>query len=304
MRVSLCCALLVCPLFGGSSPNESLEISTGYLIGPKYDPRAFYLRTSAGANWQKSCSQPEYRRQVQGRLVGVTVDAFPAAGAASGQAFEAFPSSGLRLVRLVLQGEHHNSFQPDGSISAAEKQRLDQMLVSASQQGIAVELVLFHAEQDHNFDSPDAMLEAARHLTDWLIDRNHRHVILNPAADWSGRGWDFDSFVPNHLERISEAIRERFQLRHTDYALPIALSARNRIPENSRLVQDADVIIAQGDALGMDPRRVERPVLVEETDAGACAAVLERFSGCLLQGLPDAGTLRAVGPLMLKSYKP
>ncbi|QOY90277.1 hypothetical protein [Paludibaculum fermentans] len=281
-----------------------MEISTGYLIGPKYDPRAFYLRASAGAAWQKSCSQPEYRRQVQGRLVGVTMDVVPAAGGAPAQGFDALPSSGLRLVRLVLQGEHHNSFQADGSISAAEKQRLDQILVSAAQQGIAVELVLFHADQDHNFDSPEAMLEAARHLTDWLIDRNHRHVILNPAADWSGQGWDFDSFVPNHLEKISEAIRERFQLRHTDYALPIALSARNRISENSRLVQDADVIIAQGDALGMDPRRVERPVLVEEADAGACAAVLARFSGCLLRGLPDAGTLRAVGPLMLKSYKP
>lgn len=304
MRVFFCCVLFVCPLFGGSSPNETLEISTGYLIGPKYDPRAFYLRSSAGAAWQKSCSQPEYRRQVQGRLVGVTMDAFPASGGPPAGGFDALPSSGLRLVRVALQSAHHNSFQSDGSMPEAEKQRLDRVLVAAAQQGIAVELVLFHADQDHNFDSPEALLDATRKLTDWLIDRNHRHVILNPAADWSGQGWDFDSFLPNHLEKISEVIRERFQLRHTDFALPIALSAKNRISEGSRLVQDADVIIAQGDALGMDPRRVERPVLVEEADAGACAAVLERFSGCLLQGLPDAGTLRAVGPLMLKSYKP
>ncbi|MBN9663944.1 MAG: hypothetical protein J0H49_37435 [Acidobacteria bacterium] len=281
-----------------------MEISTGYLIGPRYDPRAFYLRSSAGAAWQKSCSQPEYRRQVQGRLVGVTLDAFPASGGAPAGGINALPSSGLRLVRVALQGASHNSFQPDGSIPDAEKQRLDVVLAAAAQQGIAVELVLFHADQDHNFDSPDAILDATRKLTDWLIDRNHRHVILNPAADWSGHGWDFDSYVPNNLEKISEAIRERFQVRHTDFALPIALSAKNRITESSRLVQNADVIIAQGDALGMDPRRVERPVLVEEADAGACAAVLERFSGCLLQGLPDAGMLRAVGPLMLKSYKP
>ncbi|MGJ5817431.1 hypothetical protein [Paludibaculum fermentans] len=281
-----------------------MEISTGYLIGPKYDPRAFYLRSSAGAAWQKSCSQPEYRRQVQGRLVGVTMDAFPAGGGAPAREIGALPASGLRLVRVALQGAHHNSFLPNGSMPPNEQIRLDQVLVSAAQQGIAVELVLFHPEQDQDFESPDALVEAARLLTDWLIDHNHRHVILNPAADWSGHGWDFDSFVPNHLERISEAIRERFQVRHTDYALPIALSARNRIAEGSRLVQDADVIIAQGDALSMDPRRVERPVLVEEADAGACAAALERFSGCLLQSLPDAGTLRAVGPLMLKSYKP
>ncbi|WP_321469981.1 hypothetical protein [uncultured Paludibaculum sp.] len=303
MRVSLCCALLVCPLLGGSSPSETLEISTGFLIGPKYDPRAFYLRSSAAAVWQKACSAPEYRRQAQGRLLGVTMDEMPASGALP-DSLDVLPSKGLRLVRLPLQAEHQNVFQPDGSIRDSEKDSLDRLLIAAAQQGIAVELVLFHTAQDHNFDSPESLLAAARYLTDWLIDRNHRHVILNPAADWSSPGWDFDSYVPNHLEQIADAIRDRFQARRTDFALPIAISARTRLTADSRLVLDADVIIAQGDALGLDPRRVERPVLVEGPDASACAALLERFSGCLLQGVPNAGTLRAVGPIMLKSYKP
>lgn len=303
MRFSLCLVLLIGPLFGGSSPGETLEISTGFLIGPKYDPRAFYLRRSPSADWRKTCSAPECRREAQGRLVGVTMGSLPPAGELP-SCVDAMPASELRLVRLPLQSAAHNAFAVDGTLKPAERDRLDGLLGAAAQQGIAVELVLFDPEQDHNFFSPDSMLDAARHLTDWLIDRNYRHVLLDPAADWSAEGWDFDSWVPNHLEQVADAIRERFLARRTDFALPIAISARTRLTADSRLIQDADVIVARGDALSLDPRRVERPVLAVGVDAGACASLLRRFAGCLLESLPDEGTLRTVGPIMLKSYKP
>lgn len=303
MRVLPFCVLLVVPLFGGSSPSETLEISTGFLIGPKYDPRAFYVRRSPAADWHKACSAPEFRRQAQGRLVGVTVGEVPVKGNLPASV-DGMPSIGLRLMRLELQSEARSLFLPNGHLKPGEQEGLDQLLTAAGQQGIAVELVLFHPGQDHNFESPESLLAAARVLTSWLIDHNHRHVLLNPAADWSGSGWDFDSWVPNHIEQIADTIRDEFRIRHTDYALPIALSWRTRISADSRLVMDADVIVARGDALSLNPKLVERPVLMESEDAGACAAMLGRYSGCLLEGLPDEDTLRAVGPVMLKSYKP
>jgi hypothetical protein len=272
----------------------SLEVSTGYLIGPRYDPHAFYVRTSAGAAWQKTSSSAEFRKQAQGRLLGVTLT--PAQ-----TDLEPLAVHGLQLVRLALQSPSGSLFAPDGSLRPQERDRLHLLLDAASAQGIAVELVFFDPAVDQDFDSPDAMLAAVSNLTDWLIGENHRNVLLDPAADWSAPGWDFDHFVPQNLERIAALIRQRFQAKRTDYALPVVITSSNRLAENSSLVQEADVIVARGEALALDPRRVERPVLVREKSAQGCALALERFAGCLVEEDAGGGLYRRLAPLVLKS---
>lgn len=271
-----------------------LEVSTGFMLGPRYDAHAFYSRTSITAAWQKTCSTAEFRKAVQGRLLGVTFG--PALAA-----MEPLAVHGLRLVRVALQSPFASLFAPDGSLREPERERLQLLLDSAAGQGVAVELVFFDPAVDQDFDSPDAMLAAVRNLTDWLIDGNHRNVLLDPAADWSASGWDFDHFVPQNLERIATLIRERFQVKRTDFALPIVITASNRLAEDSRLVREADVIVAQGEALSLNPRRVERPVVVREKTAQGCAAALERFAGCLLDESAGSGIYRELAPLVLKS---
>lgn len=296
MRIPAICALVL-PLLAAAVRGGELEVSTGYLIGPKHDAHSIYIRSSAGAPWQKAGSTPEFRKSFWGRLLGVTFQP-------SSPTLESVAGAGLQLVRLSLQSAGASSFSADGSIPGAEKERLGAILSSAAAQGIAIEMVLFHPAQDQNFDSPDAILAAVRHLTDWLIDRNYRHVLLNPAADWTCPGWDFDAFVPQNLERIAATIRDRFQARRTDFALAVVLSARNHLNENSSLVQDADVLVVEGDALAMDPRRLDRPMLVRESNPAACAAALQRYSGCLLASPAEPHTLRTLASLALKSPKP
>jgi hypothetical protein len=289
--------VLLLPLLAALTIGADLEVSTGFLIGPKYDSRSIYIRASAATQWQKSGSSPEFRKSFGGRLLGVTMHP-------SGPALESVAGAGLQLVRLHLQSTTSSSFAPDGSIPDPEKRRLGVILSAAATQGMAIELVLFHPAQDQNFDSPEAILDAVRLLTDWLIDNNYRHVLLNPAADWTCPGWDFDSFVPQNLERIAARIRERFQVRRTDFALAVVLSARNHLNENSTLVQDADVLVVEGDALAMNPRRLDRPMLVRESNPAACAAALERFAGCLLADPPEPQSLRTLASLALKAPKP
>jgi hypothetical protein len=296
MRIPAIC-LLLAPLLAAPGFGAELEVSTGFLIGPKYDSRSIYIRTSAAEQWQKSGSTPEFRKSFWGRLLGVTLQA-------SDPPLERVAGAGLQLVRLNLQSPDSSAFAPDGSLPAAEKQRLGAILSETAAQGIAIELVLFHPAQDQNFDSPEAILDAVRLLTDWLIDSNYRHVLLNPAADWTCPGWDFDSFIPHNLERIANGIRDRFQARRTDFALAVVLSARNQLNETSTLVQDADVLVVEGDALRMNPRRLDRPMLVLESEATACAAALARFAGCLLAAPAEPDNLRALASLALKSPKP
>lgn len=272
----------------------SLEVSTGFLIGPRYDPHSFYVRTSAGAAWQKTCSSAEFRKEIQGRLLGVTF-------APAQTAMEPLAAHGLQLVRLALQSPSASLFAPDGSLLTPESERLHLLLNAASDQGVAVELVFFDPARDQDFDSPDAILAGVRNLTDWLIDRNHRNVLLDPAADWSAPGWDFGNFVPQNLERIAALIRERFQAKRTDFALPVVITSSNRLTADSRLVREADVIVAHGEALSMDPRLVERPVLVREKLAQGCVLALERFAGCLVEEAASGALYRQMAPMVLKS---
>lgn len=294
MRALLCAAAAL--LLGGAAAFAGgLEVSTGFLIGPRYDPRSFYVRSSSGLPWQKSCSSAEFRKQAQGRLLGVALEL-------QRTAIAPLASHGLQLVRLPLQSPAGTLFAPDGSLHQAASETLDALLGSAAAEGVAVELVLFDPHYDQDFHSPDAMLAAAANLTDWLIERDHRNVLLDPAADWSAPGWDFGHFVPQNLPRFATVIRQRFLASHTDYALPIVITSSNRLAENSPLVEEADVIMAHGEALSLDPRRVDRPVLVRESTAQGCAAALERYAGCLVVDASNPGGLyRRLAPLVLKS---
>lgn len=228
-----------------------LEVSTGFLIGPRHDPRAFYFRQQPGSAWQKSQAGRESRG----------------------------PALGFR--RVLLQSPDSNAFHPDGRLRADEFDRLQAMLAGAARESVAVELVLFHPDQDQSFDSPGSIDLAIVAVIDWLIDRNHRHVIVNPGGDWSAPGWDFDHYIPQHATQFAQVIRDRFQARKTDYLLPVAISLASRLTPGSPLVQEADVLVVSGEALSSDPRTVDRPMLVFASGGGACGPAAQRFSGCV-----------------------
>jgi hypothetical protein len=228
---------------------SGLEISTGFLIGPRHDPRALYFRQQPGSPWRKS------------------------------QAGKS--TLALSVQRVSLQTPESNAFLPDGSLRADAAAALDAALKDAANRSVAVELILFDPTQDQTFDSPESLEHAVEAVTDWLIDRDHRHVILNPGGDWSAPGWDFDRHVSRNASQFAQRIRDRFQARRTDYLLPVALSVSNRLAPNSPLVQEADVLILSGEAVSADLRAIERPLLVVAADGSACGAATQRFAGCV-----------------------
>lgn len=281
------------------------EISTGFMIGPKFDQRAFYVRSSPAHAWQKTYSGRENRRTAQGKMFGVRVDQALAGEkqlAAAIAALEGLAGSGVLLVSAQLQGAQsgHNAFAPDGTLKPEWARRLATLLQASDRHGLYVKLVLFHQNQDEHFDSPEAIVAAATNLADWLIEHQHRNVMVSIADGWAQRGWHFDAFVTEHLERLIDAVRERFQLKRCDYMLPVAVSADVKLAESSRLVQSADVLMVRGAALGMDARRLERPeIVVEEKDATTAAAAAERSAGWLYAPGPDDAALDRIAQLTI-----
>jgi len=263
------------------APLAAIEISTGFLIGASYDPRAFYVRPGPDQPWRKTNTSPEYRKTAHGKLVGVLL------GEAEGLTEAA--TAGVSLVTLPLQTREANTFDGRGVLRARALPELRRKLMAADEAGLIVELVLFHPARDEEFHSPEAIVDAARNLTDWLIEHEHRNVLLNFAGDWTAPGWDFGNWIPLHFEQLAETVRERFQHKRAGYTAPIALSVPVRLREDAPLIGAADLLLVSGEALELDLRKIDRPAVT--SDPGACAQAFARLAGCTMSTPEQVGLL-------------
>lgn len=261
-----------------AAPLGAIEVSTGFLIGASYDPRAFYVREAAGETWRKINSGPEYRKTAQGKLMGVALG--------HGGELEAALRPGVNFISIPMQGRAFTAFDPRGGLRPGFAAALSGKLAAADAAGLVVELVLFHPARDEEFFSTEAIVEAARNVAGWLIAENRRNVILNFAGDWTAPGWDFGSWIPLHFEELAEAVRARFQAERAGYTAPVALTAPVRLPEDAPLIRAADLLLLSGEALALDPRKIERPAVA--VGAEACPQGFARLSGCVLAGAGEA----------------
>lgn len=262
-------------LFAAALPAWAIEVTTGYLIGPKYDARAIYVRARPAAPWVK-VQAGGYHKSAEGKVLG----------ALTPKGFTARPA-GATLIRVPLQSETENLFTPFGKLDASRAREISALIASAARNQLIVELGVFHPSRDQDLHAPDFMIDAARNVVEWLVAADHRNVILNFAPDWEQDGWDFDHWVPMHLELLAETARGRFQSLKADFASPIAFTLGHRTVENSSLIQAADVVELAGEALAMDTRKIERPVLAVGSDA--CHSAIRRTSGCIVDSPEPPG---------------
>jgi hypothetical protein len=213
------------------------EITTGFLLGPKYDQRAFYIRYRPEEAWQKTYSGTEYRPQARGKLMNLrlvqalyhdewlTAKPFDADANTNAviAALDFYKSHGILMINVSMQGgqagyDHQiygldrsngfrygpekgtsvSAFRPDGSLKEDWLRRLARLLAAADQRGMVVNLMDFYQGQDEQFESTEAIHQAARNITNWLIDKKIRNVIIDVANEWDlpGGHWDFASYIP------------------------------------------------------------------------------------------------------------
>ncbi|MBI3665317.1 MAG: hypothetical protein HY236_03695 [Acidobacteria bacterium] len=176
------------------------------------------------------------------------------------------------------QGLLVSAFRADGSLKPAWLERLENLLRAADQHGMLVCLIYFYQGQDEVFDSTDAIEAAARHITDWLIDRKFRNVIIDVANEWDLQGdvWDHGEYIPQNIAGLVERIRERFQAKRADFTLPIGASTSGNMAYPASLAELCDVVLLHGNGRAPDEKAIRaqrykeysRPVLMIEDDNG------------------------------------
>ena len=269
-----------------SAPLSAVEIATGAMLGPRYKSERFYLRDSSQARWQLTYTGGLYRRQARGKLMTLRLGQslfddewleerqFDPEGNTTRviEALDFYKQHGVMALTVSLQsgnpgydekvngiarngsakqgktrGALISAFAPDGSLKAAWTARLERLLRAADQRGMVVCLTYFHSAQDEIFTEPKTIAAAARNITDWLIEKDFRNVIINVADEWDlgGRSWDHARFIPENINRLVEFVRERFN--HADYTLPIGASSSGKMSYPDSLARVCDLVLLHGD---------------------------------------------------------
>ncbi|MEX2264591.1 MAG: hypothetical protein WD696_21735 [Bryobacteraceae bacterium] len=298
-----------------SVPLAATEISTGFMLGLPYDPQSFYIRTDAAAKWEKTYSSREYRTQARGKLMNLrlaqalfhdewmTERPFDPRKNTDQviEALDFYKAHGVLMINVSLQGgqagyekavnsidrqngyrfgeekgTYVSAFRPNGSLKPEWLARLERLLRAADDRGMIVNLMYFYQGQDEVFDSPGAIHTAAQNITDWLIAKQIRNVIIEVANEWDLQGdrWDFGGYIPENIIDLMREIRSRFG--RAGYKLPITASSDGRMNYPDSLSRVSDVILIHGNGRtlaqkmqrAMDLKKAERPVLMNEDDNG------------------------------------
>jgi hypothetical protein len=143
-----------------------------------------------------------------------------------------------------------------------------------------VNVMYFYQGQDELFDSTKSIHTAAHNITDWLIARNHRNIVIDIANEYDiGPRWDFDEYIPRHILPLMDEVRERF--RKARFVVPVTVSSGGRMRYPASVMGQSDIVLLHGNNRSPEEKRrraaelkdVDRPVLMNEDDNGRQSTV-------------------------------
>ncbi len=327
---ALCAALLSSPL------AFAAEIAAGPMLGPRVKADRFFTRAGR-ARWNDTYDGGPYRgRSTRGSLLLVNAvhalfdDAWlteqefdPDANTeALIAALDLYKAHGALGVFVSLQGFDHpypessgvarsgraedgkekgtlaSAFLPNGDLDPAWTARLRRLLEETDKRGMVVCLTYFSPVQDEVLESDRALVAAARNITQWLIDNDHRNVIINVADSWDRQGvWDHRDFVQRNVGNLVIDIRDRFN--HAEFTLPIGAAGGDGLSYPSSLAKICDLVLVHGNrAERADKMRAvrtlseyDRPVILLEDPPQSApdAAELERTAAAVAAALESPG---------------
>jgi len=295
----------------------AIEIATGKMLGPRYDQRAFYVR-EPGGQWQKTYTGPQYRPEAAGRLMNLRIaqalfhDEWLTEGTVDPDqnmdrviaALDTYRQHGILAINVSLQcgnpgynrevpeikranaakagpgkGFLCSAFLPDGAMKPAWQQRLLRLARALDERGMILDLMYFYQSQDEVLKDPQAIRNAVRNATDFLIDNNLRNVIIEIANEQDVRGWDHELYIERDMGELMEIARERFLLKNAPFRLPITASSGPSMKLFDSTTVHADLTVIHG-----NNRRIEEkftrtktlyghplapgPILMNEDDNG------------------------------------
>jgi hypothetical protein len=281
-------------LASSAMPASAVEIATGKMLGPSYEPRAFYIRDKAGQPWRKTYTGRRFRPAAAGRLMNLRIaqalfhdewlTEFPFDPEKNTDrliaALDTYKAHGILSINTSLQagnpgyakefpaiqrdrayklgpgkGSHISAFKPDGSIKPEWLGRLKRLQQALDRRGMILNFMYFYQGQDEVFQDVEAIKRAVVNATDWLIDNNARNVVIDIANEHDIRGWDHDRWIHENMHELITLVRSRFREKKAGWIVPVGSSTGGSMRVFDNVRDHADLTIIHGNNRTVEQRR-------------------------------------------------
>lgn len=175
------------------------------------------------------------------------------------QMMPAWRAAGLLSFTINLQGGSpegysqtqpwdNAAYTPDGEPDPAYLDRLGRILDKADELGMAPILGLFYFGQDQRLDDERAVARAVEAVTDWLIARGDRHVLMEIANEVDVGHYSHDIIRAHRCHELIELVQARSK-DHLDTEagrLLVSTSMRGGTQPPDPIMRVADFILLHG----------------------------------------------------------
>lgn len=178
---------------------------------------------------------------------------------------------GLLSFTLNLQGGsptgygnknwNNSAFTAKGDLKPAYMDRLTRILDEAETLKMVVILGYFYFGQDQNLDDESAVVAAVDNVTDWLLEKGYRNVLVELNNESNIKAYDHEILKPARVHELIERVRSK---RKNGFRLLVSTSFGGRYIPDANVVAVSDYVLIHGNGV-KDPAFIKE--MVELTKA-------------------------------------
>lgn len=146
---------------------------------------------------------------------------------------------------------HNSAIEGDGSLRADYLGRLERILDKADKLGMVVILGYFYFGQDQRLTNEAAVIRATDNITQWLLERDYRHVLVEINNECNVR-YDHEILKP---DRVHELIRRVRTTERNSRRFYVGTSYGGGTIPKENVVRASDFLLLHGNGVS-DPARI------------------------------------------------
>jgi hypothetical protein len=170
----------------------------------------------------------------------------------------------------------NSAIDPDGNLRGPYMDRLARILDRADELGMVAIVGYFYFGQDQRVKDEAAVRRAVTNVTQWLLDRDSRNVLVEVDNETNIRSYDHEILKPGRVAELIELVKS---MRKNGRRLLAGTSYGGGTPATSSVVKASDFVLLHGNGAD-DPNRIRgmietsrkvegyrsMPVLINEDD--------------------------------------